>query len=172
MTPDYLYLPSFLENPSHMFSELKMKTQWDRSMASRNTACFGQPYNYNQIIYPYGVIPHVIRPLFTQVQALLGWIPNSVLLNHYQDGMSSMGFHSDDAMPLRPDTGVVIVSVGSPRLIRFRAIKNHNLCHDLILQPGSLLHLTDGLQQVWQHAIPKQSDAGERISITMRRLQT
>lgn len=171
MTPSYLYLPEFIDDTSSLFSELKAKIQWDRRMASRNTASFGVPYNYSQISYPSASIPDWLLPVLTQVAEVIGWMPNNALLNYYEDGSHSMGFHSDDVMFLTPNTGVAIVSVGSPRLMRFRNIKNSDIRTDLILAPGSLLHLSNELQQMWQHAIPKQTDVGARISITLRRIQ-
>lgn len=172
MKPNFLYIPHFLDNSSRLFSDIKSKTQWDTSMRARNTASYGAAYNYSQMAYPDRPIPTYLAPLLKRVTVELGFEPNNILFNHYQNGSQSMGFHSDDAMSLAPYAGVAIVSLGSPRTMRFRTAQNHDHLYDLILEPGSLLHLSDELQQQWQHAIPKQDDAGERISITLRRIIT
>ena len=139
-------------------------------MRARKTASFGVAYNYSQIDYP--VVP--MRPdldvICHQIQHELGFLPNNCLLNYYLDGDSSMGFHSDSSEELAPGTGVAIVSLGAVRSIVYRSKSDRHVQVDYPLPSGSLLYMSDDVQQHWLHAIPKAADVGERISLTFRQI--
>ena len=91
-------------------------------------------------------------------------------MNYYLDGNSKMGFHSDSSEELLPNSGVAIISLGSERDIAYRKIENKDVKVRYSLKPGSLLYMTDELQQEWQHAIPAHKGVGERISLTFRHI--
>jgi alkylated DNA repair dioxygenase AlkB len=99
---------------------------------------------------------------------MLGFVPNNCMLNFYEDGNSSMGFHSDSSEELEAGTGVAIVSLGSVRSLVFRSKADKAIEHDYPLQPGSLVGMTKEVQDHWLHAIPKIEGAGPRISLTFR----
>ncbi|MGC5700790.1 alpha-ketoglutarate-dependent dioxygenase AlkB [Pseudomonas sp. NFXW11] len=164
------YFPDFINHPQHLFEHLKQSVLWDERMRARKTASFGAPYDYSQISYPAVPMPEALEQLCEPIERLLGFRPNNCLLNYYPDGQSSMGFHSDDNQQLVAGTGVVIVSLGHPRAMVYRH-KLSGAKFDYSLASGSLLHMSDELQKEWLHAIPKQADAGERISLSFRQLQ-
>jgi alkylated DNA repair dioxygenase AlkB len=89
-------------------------------MAARRTASFGRPYNYSNMQYPETLLPDSLHPIVELLNARLGIRFNNCLLNFYQTGDNSMGFHSDNTTGLVPGTGVAIVSLGSVRDITFR----------------------------------------------------
>jgi alkylated DNA repair dioxygenase AlkB len=99
---------------------------------------------------------------------MLGFVPNNCLLNFYEDGNSSMGFHSDSSEELESGTGVAIVSLGSVRNLVFRSKVDKSVEYAYPLQPGSLVYMTKEVQDHWLHAIPKLVGAGPRISLTFR----
>ncbi len=164
-----IYLnPAFIADPDQLIAWLRTSVTWDERMKARKTASFGVSYNYSQIEYDPSPMPDVLDDLCTLIAAELGFRPNNCLLNFYPDGQSSMGFHSDITDGLAPDTGVAIVSVGSERSIVFRnkLDRTREIAHPL--PSGSLLYMSEQIQQEWLHAIPKSIGAKERISLTFR----
>ena len=81
-----------------------------------------------------------------------------------------MGYHSDQTDILAENTGIAIVSLGETRILRFRNIENPTLYLDYELVAGSLIYMTQEIQAMWQHAIPKSNTENGRISLTFREM--
>lgn len=156
--------------PDHaaLFEQLLASVTWDESMAARKTASFGQPFNYSQMRYEGAAIPPPMQPLHQQLIERLGIPFNNCLLNYYQTGKKTMGFHSDDTSGLIDGTGVAIVSLGSTRHISFRSIEMPSIEVGYPLAPGSMLYMDDAVQKAWTHAIKREKGVGPRISLTWR----
>ena len=163
--------PAFLAEPHVLFTQLMQTVAWDERMKARKTASFGVAYNYSQMSYPDAPMPGELAALCQRVERALGFLPNNCLLNHYADGLSTMGFHSDDTDELAPGTGVAIVSLGDVRSIVFRSKSDRSVEFRQALPAGSLLGMSQDIQHHWLHAIPKAEAACERISLTFRALQ-
>ncbi|NHZ79026.1 alpha-ketoglutarate-dependent dioxygenase AlkB [Massilia sp. CCM 8695] len=144
---------------------------WDERMKARKTASFGASYNYSQIVYAESPMPPLLDILCARLEGELGFRPNNCLLNYYPDGRSSMGFHSDETDGLADGTGVAIISLGSVRAMAYRNKLDAALRVDYPLPNGSLLYMSEHVQQEWMHAIPKDPHAGERISLTFRAIR-
>lgn len=168
IVPDVLIDLSFYEDHVSLFNQLLSSVSWDDRMAARRTASFGKPYNYSQIEYSAAPIPDFLLPMLGQLHGRLGIRFNNCLLNYYQTGDNTMGFHSDDTSGFSAGTGVAIVSLGSVRDITYRSKTNAEIQKSYALQPGSLLYMDESVQQHWLHAIKRQKDAGARISLTWR----
>jgi alkylated DNA repair dioxygenase AlkB len=169
MNPPPIHLdPNFVDAPDALFAWLKSNVHWDESMRARKTASFGVPYNYSQMTYDVLPMPRELDTLCGKVKSELGFRPNNCLLNYYPDGDSSMGFHSDSSEELAPGTGVAIVSVGCVRSIVYRSKTHRSVEYPFALPNGSLLFMSEEVQNDWLHAIPKSDVVGERISITLR----
>lgn len=158
----------FLGGSQDLFLRLKQSVPWDERMKARKTASFGVAYDYSQITYPESSMPIELQVVCKKLEAALGFLPNNCLLNFYEDGLSSMGFHSDSSEELAPGTGVAIISLGDVRSIVFRSKTNRSMEFSYPLLSGSLLYMTREIQDHWLHAIPKAAEAGERISLTFR----
>jgi alkylated DNA repair dioxygenase AlkB len=94
---------------------------------------------------------------------------NSVLLNYYRNGNDSVAWHSDDEHELGPDPLIASLSLGAARRfeLKHRTLKRTKL--NLWLDNGSLLLMGTGLQQNWQHQLPKDAGvAAPRINLTFR----
>lgn len=94
---------------------------------------------------------------------------NSVLLNFYRDGNDSVAWHSDDESELGHDPLIASLSLGCIR--RFELKHRHRKLPKSVcdLPNGSLLVMGKGVQQNWQHAVPKQPGITEgRINLTFR----
>lgn len=116
-------------------------------------------------------------------------------LNRYLNQSDSLGWHSDNSPEMDDARPIAIVSLGVEREIWFRQIlgtkciccgtkdKNHKMdCYirdkrkefygeveKLKLGHGSLCLMAPGMQDFWQHRIPKADfKCGERISLTYR----
>ena len=69
---------------------------------------------------------------------------------------------------LASGTGIAIISVGSVRSIMFRHKVDRDCQFEYPLPSGSLLYMSEQIQQEWLHAIPKIAGAQERVSLTFR----
>lgn len=165
------YIENFINDPHTLFELLKTTVEWDERMMTRKTASFGVAYNYSQMSYPFKEMPSVIFDICQKVKTTIGFEPNNCLINYYMDGKSKMGFHSDQTDILETDTGIVIVSLGETRILRFKNIKNNEIIKDYPLPSGSLIYMTQELQDEWQHAIPKSDTENARMSLTLRRIK-
>ncbi|MEM6451898.1 MAG: alpha-ketoglutarate-dependent dioxygenase AlkB [Cyanobacteria bacterium P01_D01_bin.105] len=159
---------SFLAEQMKLFDTLRSTISWEGSMAARRTASFGVPYNYAQMTYPAVPMHPALVPVARQLHSALNIRFNNCLLNFYETGHSKMGFHADDTRDLQPNTGVAIVSLGYPRKITYRSKADKTIQHSIVLPPGSLLYMTNDLQEDWVHAIKRQKNVGPRISLTWR----
>ena len=166
--PEVLIKDDFLAEHAALFELLRKTIRWDESMAVRKTASFGVPYNYAQLRYPAVPMHAALAPVVAKLSAELGVEFNNCLLNYYESGENTMGFHADDMTGLQALTGVAIVSLGSARKITYRSKIIPTIRHAFNLAPGSLLYMDSVVQETWVHAIRKQRDVGPRISLTWR----
>ncbi|CCU71484.1 MAG: alpha-ketoglutarate-dependent dioxygenase AlkB [Thalassolituus oleivorans] len=96
---------------------------------------------------------------------------NSVLANLYRDGQDSMGWHADDEMELGSDPIIVSVSLGAERDFAVRRIGEQRQAGKLALAHGSLLVMEAGMQNRWQHSLPKRQGIKQpRINLTFREI--
>ena len=166
--PDILLIPNFYSDHVVLFETLLSSVLWDTTMAARQTASFGEPYNYSQMAYPATPMHSALKPVATALFHKLGISFNNCLLNYYTTGQSTMGFHSDETKDLQPSTGAAIISLGYPRDITYKHKIDHDNQHSFTLTPGSLLYMDGAVQDNWLHGIKKQKNAGSRISVTWR----
>ncbi len=167
LIPGSWLVDNHIDYPDTLFNNL-LALDYDKSMKARWTASFGKSYDYSGKTYPYVPMPRFLDDLIPGIMDYVGFEPNNCLINLYHDGSSSMGYHSDNTKILSTRTGVVIISVGSPRILRF---KNKNSAHNIVdytLNTGSLFYMDDTVQNDWLHSIPKSVGAGPRISLTFR----
>ena len=165
------YKNEFISSSKNLYGTLEAKANWDSSMRARKTASYGVAYNYSQMHYPYQDFLPEIDQIRLQIRQELGFEPNNCLINFYLDGQSKMGFHSDQTDILEPGTGVAIVSLGETRTLRFRKINDHNQIIDYQLVSGSLLYMTQEIQDHWQHAIIRSGTEKGRMSLTFRAIR-
>lgn len=165
------YIENFIDHPERLYEELELRVDWDERMSARKTASFGEAYNYSQISYPFQEFPSVLLPILDRIESSIGFRPNNCLINFYLDGTSKMGFHSDQTDILEPETGVAILSIGETRTLRFRNIEDQEIRQDFELPAGSLIYMTQQVQEKWQHAIPKSATNKGRMSLTFRHMK-
>ena len=166
--PAILIIEDFFPKADELFTQLIKQVTWDQSMQARQTASFGKAYNYSQMHYPDTPIPDFLEPVKQALFERLNIQFNNCLLNYYETGDHTMGYHADDVSGLIPHTGVAIVSLGNERQITYRSMANPNNKVAYTLPSGSLLYMDDQVQAAWVHAIKRQKNVGARISLTWR----
>jgi alkylated DNA repair dioxygenase AlkB len=166
-----IFIEQFIKDPGGLFHLLTTQVKWDERMAARRTASFGKAYNYSQIHYPFQEFLPELEDINHQLEATLGFKPNNCLINYYLDGKSKMGWHSDQTDILEDGTGIAIVSIGETRTLQFRDKANAAEVVDYALPAGSLIYMTQEIQDHWQHAIPKSDTDQGRISLTFRKIK-
>ncbi len=164
------HLPDFIPYSETLFALLKHRIHWDTRMQARKTASYGVAYNYSQISYPYQRFLTELHEVMDILEASLGYRPNNCLVNYYENGSSTMGWHADQTDILEPGTGVAIISLGASRILKFREIANKENKVDYLLESGSLLFMNPQTQDEWQHAIPESDTEEGRISLTFRKI--
>ncbi len=173
----FSYTENFVSNPNEAFTKLSNELDWEARNAPR------QEYYCNDIPKPYiyGVgrgqrsyDPKPYHPIITSIRNDLEKITNCkfevCFLNRYLNQSQHLGWHADDSPEMDDSRPIGIVSLGVEREIWFRP---KNIKTDqkniLLLKHGSLCLMQPGMQDNWQHRIPKASFiCGERISLTFR----
>jgi len=179
------YVASFIEPGAarEIQEELARSERWEQRavvlygrkvLQPRLVAWAGDlPYRYSgQTLEPRPWSP-TVGELRTRVVRETGIPFNHALLNRYRDGNDSMGFHADDEPELGDDPVVAAVSFGEVRRLVFRSKKKSEARRApprlvLELAHGSLIVMGRGCQARFRHGVPRQSDRGERISVTFR----
>ncbi|MFN0125511.1 MAG: alpha-ketoglutarate-dependent dioxygenase AlkB [Verrucomicrobiales bacterium] len=119
-SPSLMVEEDFLPDAAALFFHLRETIHWDESLGARKTASFGVPYNYARMEYDSVPFTHELLAVAERLASRLGIGFNNCLLNFYESGANTMGFHSDETTHLIPGTGVAIVSLGSPHTLTFR----------------------------------------------------
>lgn len=170
--PEAVLTPAFLRHDAatELFDSLLAGIEWDERMKARKTACFGQTYDDSGVDYQVVPMHPLLVPLCSAIERQLGFRPTNCLLNHYETGRSSMGFHSDATHNLAHGTGVAIVSLGAERNLTFRSKADPDKLVHFPLPHGSLFYMTQLTQEYWTHAVKKTETDDARISLTFRHI--
>lgn len=179
------FLPEFLsqEDANVLFQHLLGQRHWRQETVTvygkdhpipRLQTWLGREsisYTYSGKTFISEVWPSEIEALATQVSEVAHTRFNSVLGNLYRNGQDSMGWHSDDEPELGVQAVIASLSLGATRDFALRqrsATRQHS---KIALTHGSLLIMHAGMQQKWQHSVPKrQGVKSPRINLTFRKI--
>ena len=129
-------------------------------------------YRYSGLVHQPQEMPNFVRELLHEIVKRTEIDFNSILVNLYQDGTQSMGWHADDEAELGPEVTIASLSVGAERELRFRHRNDKSLRVATSLAHGSLLMMYPPLQEYWMHELPKRPSITEpRINFSFRTLQ-
>jgi len=192
MNPPVTYVPGFFDEfeAHHTFEDL-LELAWvqngDLPRREYYVNSVGTPYTYGRAPFAktYQPMPETmrLRLIRERVEAYLKTKFEVCFLNRYDDQSKRLGWHSDNSPEMDDARPIAILSLGVARDIRFRLIPppeeaaggdsyvlpHINLIHPVTLEPGSLCVMAPGMQDTWQHEIPKSGRAcGTRISLTFR----
>lgn len=143
---------------------------------------FGVPYTYGRGSGERTYQPQEKHPMIALLQDAAQQHAEcsleAIFLNGYRDGNDHLGWHSDDSPGMDPARPIVIITLGAEREIYFRPRPDvKGLIHGTVnaglykhvLHNGSMCEMAEGMQQTWQHRIPKAGRVcGPRISLTFR----
>ena len=164
----------------HILNNIVFSDKLKGNLKSRSTANFGKVYQYKGVDYEendYNNTPDLIKQIGEEaVKALkeelnIGMNINNCLVNIYSNGKQKMGYHSDDVEQLVDGTGVLIVSVGSARILAFRKKGEIETADEFVLTNGSIFYMDAKCQEEYKHAILASTDDTPRISLTFRQLK-
>jgi alkylated DNA repair dioxygenase AlkB len=88
-------------------------------------------------------------------------------LNYYRDGRDSVAPHRDRELRKLDDTLIAIVTLGARRPFLVRP-RTGGRSRNIDPAGGDLLVMGGACQRGWEHAVPKVTRAGPRISVTWR----
>jgi alkylated DNA repair dioxygenase AlkB len=126
------------------------------------------PYVYSGLTWEAAELPPVVETLRQAVQAATGGRFNSVLCNLYRDGRDAVGWHSDDEALFGRSPEVASLSFGGARAFQMRH-KATRERRSFNLADGDLLYMGRGIQEAWQHCIPRTAKiVAPRINLTFR----
>lgn len=98
-----------------------------------------------------------------------GLTSNYALANLYRDENDHAGWHSDKASLHVEGSRIAIISFGSPRTFAIRSYANPADVQTFIMEEGSIVLMSLGLQSTHEHSVPKEScPTAPRLSITLR----
>lgn len=177
--PPYTYVPVTWRNPQKIFDELLNEVPWVNVTDAREE-CFMAGVQGLSYTYGGGIGARTYHSvLWTPT---VEWIFNSIgadkvtdvcFLNLYRDERKSLGWHADDSPEVSQEHPILVVSFGQERDIWFRP-RGHKggHTHSQYLESGSVLTMLPGMQDTWDHRIPKNSfKCGPRISLTFRQMK-
>lgn len=129
----------------------------------------GIQYRYSNLTLEGSGFPKTLQSLKAKIESTTHQRFNAVLCNLYRDGHDSMGWHSDNEPELGEQPVIASLSLGSTRTFRFRHVKRQTENIDFELSHGSLLLMRAGVQEEWQHSVPKRLRVKQpRINLTFR----
>lgn len=132
----------------------------------------------DDLIYSYSNIPlkaHVwtphVKDLLTSVNDFCDTTFNSLLINFYQTGRDSNGWHSDNERELGPDPQLFSLSMGGARAFNIRKKGTTRMCAKILLEDRMALWMKKGFQSQYEHCIPKTSkEVAPRFNLTFRKI--
>ena len=173
------FIPNFLDpdTADQAFATLFAELPWER----RTAEMYGKgvpvprmeiwianyPYAYSHRTYqPRPWTPTLLK-LKKHIEAATSSQFNSVLLNRYESGSDSVGWHADDEPEMSREHPIASLSLGATRSFQMR--RGDGPIQGIELRHGSLLVMHAGMQQEWKHRIPKtKKPCGRRINLTFR----
>jgi alkylated DNA repair dioxygenase AlkB len=129
-------------------------------------------YSYSRNLLETRAWTPLLIEIKSKIEAFLSFSFNSVLLNHYRDGMDHVGWHADNEIELGEQPFIASLSFGATRNFEFK--HKISAIHDKIfLRHGALLTMNSDFQHHWLHRIPiDQNIKQARFNLTFRNVVT
>lgn len=192
-----VYVPNFLQNDAWKLAFLEdlKEVPWTRGhikmfgksiLEPRQTCYFGDfPYKYaGRMLEANGFAraPQKLSKVKKSIEEYLQQHPslerkwqdgcnfNSVLLNRYNGGDDSMGFHCDNEAVYGKDPQVASLTLGAERDFVLKSRDGRKKLK-VKLTSGSLLFMGGPLQHHWLHGLPRRAGLKDcRINLTFRKV--
>ena len=125
------------------------------------------PYTYSGRTYDPTPWTPTLLNIKKSIEAATSSQFNSVLLNRYESGSDSVGWHADDEREMSREHPIASLSLGATRNFQMR--RGDGPVQTIKLGHGSLLVMRAGMQQEWKHRVPKtKKPCGRRINLSFR----
>jgi alkylated DNA repair dioxygenase AlkB len=136
----------------------------------RDQVVFGSgQYKYGRVKLEGQSTPTIVETLLQKINILLNANYHFILCNRYINGADSVAWHSDDELIICPDKAIVSVSLGASRKFAIRPRGSTKTAYSRTLSHGDVIVMPPGMQQKWEHCIPKTKKVkGVRINLTLR----
>lgn len=162
------YAPAWVEGADTLFEQLLDAARWRSRVVHMYERKLAEPrltagWELDEVAMPLPVVGEMAQVLGKRYAARF----TSVGCNLYRNGTDSVAWHGDRVARDLPQATIAIVSVGAARPFRLRP-KGGGRSVAYRLGGGDLLVMGGSCQRTWDHAVPKVSSAGPRISITFR----
>lgn len=183
-----IYAPNFIQTPDEWFATLWAELNWERRPdAPRReywTNTYNRPYTYGRGQGTRTYQSQAIHPVIQTAQEMLfqsyAVAYEGCFLNGYEGKRDWLGWHADDDPGIDHSRPIVVITLGQARAIQFRRViragtkgdkGEYGFTESLTLENGSLCFMLPGMQQTYEHRIPKTDfEAKPRISLTFRGL--
>lgn len=178
-----LFLPGFFneEESNTYFNDLTTGVAWKQEpikifgktvMQPRFTAFYGDEgisYSYSGITMNALPWTETMIKIKTRIEEKYNARFNACLLNHYRNGIDSMGWHRDNEKNLGKYPLIASVSFGAHRIFQFRHYVEKIPIISVDLTHGSALIMKGETQHYWEHRLPKTVQVtSPRINLTFR----
>ncbi len=180
MDAPIIYIPNFIVDADRAFETLRDSLHWEHRDAPRHEYYCNdipKPYVYGRGRGERKYEPRPYHPEILRIRRALEEYATCIFevcfLNYYLGPRDQLGWHADDSPEMDDARPIGVVSLGFEREIWFRPKEEDSLQKPSVerirLGHGSLCLMAPGMQDTWQHRIPKSPiQCGERISLTFR----
>lgn len=176
------YVPDFISESEHKeIWEAINKEKWLDDL-KRRVQHYGYKYDYKKRSLDYsmyiGAIPQWTNFVAKRIveKGYMRTLPDQVIVNEYLPGQG-IADHID-CEPCFEDT-IISLSLGSPCIMEFKNKNDKKEKHEILLEPKSLVVITDEARYNWTHGIPSREKdkwldkiihRQTRISLTFRKV--
>jgi alkylated DNA repair dioxygenase AlkB len=160
--------PGWVRGPDELFARLLDVTPWQQRdiwMYERRVAEPRLTHRW-RLDEEEPPLP-ILRQLAVALSERYGVTFTQVGINLYRDGSDSVAWHGDRVARELPEATVALVSLGVPRPFKLRP-KGGGRSIAYLPDRGDLLVMGGSCQRTWDHAVPKVSNAGPRMSVQFR----
>lgn len=142
-----------------------------RVQIPRWNQAFARDYRFSGQVSVALAIPCLLDRLTQWVQEQVDSRLNGLLLNWYDSSTNDyIGPHHDKTTGLVPDSPIVTISFGTPRIFRLTRGKTPDReVRDFKATAGTVFVMPWNTNKEWKHEVPhRKGDSGRRVSVTFR----
>ena len=164
--------PGWIVGADELFSRLSADVPW----RDERRTMYDRVLDVPRLLCHYGEHAQLPHPLLDRCREALGHhyrreLPEGFAtagLCLYRNGNDSVAWHGDKiGRGKTEDTMATIVSLGSPRPLLLRPVGG-GASLKFTVGHGDLLVMGGSCQRTWEHAVPKTTGVGPRVSVQFR----
>jgi len=126
-------------------------------------------FEYSGKIMSPTSIPTFIEVIRLKLVEDFGIDFDGILVNYYENGECSMGYHSDP-IDDKWSNQFIVVSIGASRNFIFRENENKDTKINYCFKDGDIIYMFDNCQDKYEHCVKKnRKDLEDRISLVFKK---